>query len=151
MPRTTASRAEIERQIGDLAVAFGWRYHQARCLGLTRAGYADGFPGHVLLRDGRLVFITIAGSAGALIPPEAAWAKELGAVVTVEMHVVQRDDLRALTRVLRPQAKERRPRRALEGKTAGDSRRLAAGPSAGPRAPPGGAAAAGRIEGRPPR
>jgi hypothetical protein len=103
------SRAELERHIGDLAEAFGWRHHRARCPGLTRDGYLDGFPRDVLVRDGRLVFIAIRG-AGALSRPEAAWAAELAPVETVEMHVIERGDLPSVARMLCPTNPSTEPR-----------------------------------------
>lgn len=101
MPRRP-SFAETEQAIGDLAELFGWRHHQGRFQGLTRVGYADGFPADVLLRGHRLLFVTIAGAHGALTPPERRWLDEIASVTSVETLVIQRDDLHPLTRALRP-------------------------------------------------
>jgi hypothetical protein len=101
-------RTEIERYIAELAELWGWRHHRT-CPSLTLAGYADGFPGDVLLREGKLIFLVIATPRGSLTPPIAAWAKELEQVVAVEIFVIQRDDLRPLARALRtPEGGRRR-------------------------------------------
>jgi hypothetical protein len=92
---------EIERHISDLALAFGWHHHHARYAGRTRDGYADGFPSDVLLRGGRLVLITVAGTNGVLSDPELGWAEALSATPTVEMLIVDRGDLKPLTNALR--------------------------------------------------
>jgi hypothetical protein len=113
MPRRPPTRPEVERYIRDLAELHGWRHHHARFAGLTRDGYADGFPPEVLLRDGRLLFITIAGAGGALAMPEMRWTQELDAARIVEMHLVQRGDLSSLARALAAPAEAHGPTVAL--------------------------------------
>jgi hypothetical protein len=111
VPRPRPNRTDIERRIGDLAEAYGWRHHHARCTGRTRDGYADGFPVDVLVRDNRLVFFTVAGAA-ELPAPEAAWATALAAIGSVEMHVIRGHDLPELTQLLRrsgPRVETRAP------------------------------------------
>ena len=133
MPRKP-SRAELERYVADLALAYGWRCHHTRCPGLTHDGYADGFPPDVLLRDGRLVFVV----ASPLTLPEAAWARELAAVTTVEMHVIQHGDLGPLARALGPQAEAMAVGDAAKRERALAPRRQRRepAPSPKPRAPP---------------
>lgn len=94
-----SARTLTDRHIAELAELYGWRHHHGTP-SLTAAGYADGFPPHVLWREGRLVFITIA--APGLTGPAAAWASGLAEVRSVGIHVVARGDLRALTGLLRP-------------------------------------------------
>lgn len=101
MPRRRASRTELERHLADLAETFGWRHHRTRCPGLTRDGYADGFPGDTLLLDERLVFVSILGSRGALTTPESRWIEELSQVRSVEVRTFGRDDLAGIAAVLR--------------------------------------------------
>jgi hypothetical protein len=113
MPRRPPTRPEVERHIRDLAELHGWRHHHARFAGLTRDGYADGFPPDVALRDGRLLFIAICGARGALTMPEMRWAQELEAVQAFEMHVVQRGDLSSLSRSLAAPSEARVPTAAL--------------------------------------
>ena len=98
-----SSRGEIFRHLADIARLYGWRYHRSSP-SLTPEGYTDGFPSSVLVRDGRLVFVAISGRK--LTPPEAAWADELSRVSTVEMHVIRRENLAALTHALRPGAQD---------------------------------------------
>lgn len=112
MPGRTSTRAEIARHISDVAAAFGWRHHHSRCTGVTRDGYADGFPPDVLLRDGRLVFVAVCGRNGLLTAPQADWAAELDAVSTVEVLMVRRDGLRALARALEPRSQTKAAPRA---------------------------------------
>lgn len=95
---------DIERYISELAELWDWRHHKAR-QSHTPAGYADGFPADVVLRQGRLIFITVAAPSRVLIPPAAAWIRELESVVAVEVLVIQRNDLRFLTRALQPPGK----------------------------------------------
>lgn len=104
------SLSDIERYISELAELCDWRHHRAAPSALTAAGYADGFPSDVLVREGRLIFITIAAPGGLLIPPASAWARELEAVWAVEMLVLGRSDLRPLGRALQPPRKARGPR-----------------------------------------
>jgi hypothetical protein len=106
MPTRQPTRTEIERHISDLAEIYGWRHHHTRCSGLTRNGYADGFPSDVLIRDGRLAFITLTETKASLTPPEMRWAHDLSTAPVVEMHVVGRRDLKALTHVLTLQTEE---------------------------------------------
>lgn len=96
MSQRSASHSEVERLIGDLALTFGWRHHHARCPGLTRGGYADGFPADVLVRDGRLLFVAIAGRRGQLIEPTRHWLEELAAVEVIDALEVNRGDLQSL-------------------------------------------------------
>jgi hypothetical protein len=112
--RKPRSRSEIISYVVDLAGLYGWRHHHASP-GLTAADYSDGFPSEVLLREGRLVMVTISGLGGALTRPEEVWIKELGAARAIEVLVVPRDDLSGLARSLRPRAERdsrTRPRRA---------------------------------------
>jgi hypothetical protein len=106
VPTRPPTRNEIERHISDLAETYGWRHHHTRCSGLTREGYADGFPSDVLIRDGRLAFIAITDSKALLTPPEARWAHDLSRAPSVELHVVERRALKALTRALTLQTGE---------------------------------------------
>lgn len=110
MPRTRAARSDIDRFIGDAADAFGWLHHRARFPGLTRDGYPDGFPQHALLRNGRLVLVTLAEHAQRLTPNERPWVEQLGTSPSVEMYVVAGSDLQALTSALQNTAS--RPSRA---------------------------------------
>jgi hypothetical protein len=93
MPSQALPRSETERHIAELAVAFGWRHHRTRCSGLTREGFADGFPHDVLIRDGHLLFVFIARPSGALKGPEAAWAVDLEAITSAEVLIAGRDGL----------------------------------------------------------
>lgn len=106
------SRTLTDRHVAELADLYGWRHHRGAA-SVTLDGYADGFPTHVLLRAGRLVFITITGATGALTPPQAAWTAELSAVTTVEARAIQRGELRTLTLLLRagPASSPRKPGR----------------------------------------
>ncbi|PZS12459.1 MAG: hypothetical protein DLM64_04855 [Solirubrobacterales bacterium] len=94
------SLAELERHIGNLAQTFGWRHHHACCTGRTRDGYPDGFPGETLLRDGVLVFVSIASTSGSLTEPESRWIEELRRVRCVETHILDRDNPGSVARVL---------------------------------------------------
>jgi hypothetical protein len=91
-------RREVERHIADLARAYGWRHHRARCPGLTAEGYADGFPLDVLLRDGRLLFVAIRGAT--LSRPQTAWLEELVSVTAIDVLVVDTADPAPLARAL---------------------------------------------------
>jgi hypothetical protein len=93
---------EVERYIAALAQLWGWRHHRTPAPSLTPEGYADGFPGEVLLRGGRLLFVTIAAPGGVLIPPAAAWAGGLEAASNIEALVLRREDLHPVRRALRP-------------------------------------------------
>lgn len=95
-----ASRAQLERRVGELAEFFGWRHHHTRCEGLTRAGYPDGFPSETLLRGRSLVFIAITPRSGRLSIRETQWVKKLDAVTTVEVHVLRPYEIREATRLL---------------------------------------------------
>lgn len=95
-----SGRTLTDRHIAELAELYGWRHHHAPP-SLTAEGYTDGFPSHVLLRAGRLVFVAIAGPTGKLVRPEDAWAQELLEVTAVEMCVVPRGELRPLSHLLR--------------------------------------------------
>lgn len=94
---STLHRSATEADIADLAGLFGWRHHHSTPSAID----PDGFPSELLLRDGRLVLVTIAGSRAGVSRPEAVWISELRATRTVEALVVQRDDLCDLTRTLR--------------------------------------------------
>ena len=81
---------------------FGWRHHHASREGITPDGYADGFPTEVLLRDGTLVFLPIAGARGALTPAQTHWVEDLRAVRNVDVHIADRGAPDAIVRALRP-------------------------------------------------
>jgi hypothetical protein len=109
VPRTRPARSDVDRVIGDAADAYGWLHHRERFPGLTRDGYADGFPQHALLRDGRLVLVTLTPHGERLTPNERPWVERLERSPSVEMYVVSRDDLGELTMVLRRDATPRGP------------------------------------------
>ena len=117
MARTHPSRSEIDLAITDAADAYGWLHHRARIRGLTRDGYPDGFPPHVLLRDGRLVLVTIAGHGRVLTANERPWVERLSASPAVEMLVIARADLGELASTLAGDATTSTARRS-----AGDRR-----------------------------
>jgi hypothetical protein len=83
--RTTT--ADLERRIADAAELFGWLHHHGRAPGLSRDGFLDGFPGEVLVRDGRLIFATLAFRTRQLTAPEARWIEALREVDYVEVYV----------------------------------------------------------------
>ena len=97
--RQFTTRAELERHIRELAAAYGWRHHRARGDGLTSDGFSDGFPPEVLVRDDRLIFVTLTPN-GSLTAAERAWINDLETVSDVEVYVITRSDLSALTAIL---------------------------------------------------
>jgi len=98
MQRRT-SPLHAETGIVELAQAFSWHHHHARCAALDAEGYADGFPSNVLCRDEDLIFVTVAGRAG-ITKAQKLWVERLVAVRRVEMLVVH-DGLGGLARLLR--------------------------------------------------
>lgn len=96
-----SGRTLTDRHIAELAELYSWRHHGGAPR-VTAEGYTDGFPAHVLVRAGRLVFVAIARPG--LAAPEREWAEDIAAVRAVEIHVVERGELRRLTSVLRPGA-----------------------------------------------
>ncbi|MGN6867075.1 MAG: hypothetical protein ACTHMY_01600 [Solirubrobacteraceae bacterium] len=100
MPGSRLSRADIDRFISDTAAAFGWLHHRARVPGLTRDGYPDGFPPHVLLRNGQLVLVTIAGRDRSVTPNERVWVDQLRASPVIELLVIAESDLGDMARTL---------------------------------------------------
>lgn len=64
-------------------------------------GFPDGFPSETLIRDGRLVFISLAAASGRQSQREAAWVEALGHVHAVEVHIFRPQQLRSVTRLLR--------------------------------------------------
>lgn len=92
MPRSI-TRRDLEQRISDLARAAGWRHHRASRQGVTPAGYADGFPADVLLRDGTLIFVSISSGVGRLARAESDWLEALRRVDRVESLSIEVNDL----------------------------------------------------------
>lgn len=100
--RRPAPRSEVERWVANRAQLWGWRHHHFPRSGVPIGEYPDGFPSEVLLRDGRLLFVTISAKHGGITPLEQAWINDLTAAeITVETLIVRRDDLPPLTAALR--------------------------------------------------
>ena len=105
----TSSRRDLERHLCELADQQRWCRHDHS--GRTGAGYADGFPHEVLVRDGRLLFVFLLSPSGGLIPPERRWLTELAGVQTVESLVFRAGDFQAVSHALRADGS---PRGAVE-------------------------------------
>jgi hypothetical protein len=96
------SRSNAERQVATCALLWDYRHHHTSPA-VTSRGVGDGFPGAVLLRENRLVFVTVASARGTVTVREQAWIDGLSvAGLRVEALIAYRDDLRPLTAALRP-------------------------------------------------
>ena len=97
-PMRTSTRRDLERRLRELADEHRWRRHDHS--GRTCAGYLDGFPHEVLVRDDRLLFVFLLSAMGELIPPEQRWLADLAGVRTVESLVFRAGDFQAISHAL---------------------------------------------------
>jgi len=93
------SGGEVQRFVQDFAQLNGWLCHYTNPVASRNLdGYSDGFPTSVLVKDGRLVIVTVGRQ---LTPPQQRWAEELANVPAVQMLVLPGSELGHLTATLR--------------------------------------------------
>jgi hypothetical protein len=93
-----------DRQIAELARFYRWRHHSTSPV-LTLDGRSDAFPTHALVKGHRLLFVTCA-ARGRLLRSQRQWLESLARVTEVQPLVIEAQDLRELTQILRGTARE---------------------------------------------
>lgn len=101
MALTRITRQDVLRQISEIAELCDWRHHRSRVDGLTRAGYADGFPTDVLVRGNRLILVTVGHGLGRLTPAQSSWVRDLESVTAVSVFAVDESNTAQLIDALR--------------------------------------------------